>query len=429
MASLREHFKSQFWIACFTGPDGIRTQRSTRIPVAAISNSNLKALEKDLTKVIGAEVTIKGDPNATKSLNAKDTRKIAQIIADHFEEMARAGATARLTDGQARKVIKDIYEKATGKPLTSTTLKDFLDDWLIRKELEAGDKTHAKYSSVVTQFKEFLGSKAMWDISQITAADIVKFRDDLAKRVTAGTVNVSIKILRSAFAQAHRDSLIDVNEAERVTLLKRKAKDRFERRAFTMDELKRIIEAATDEWKGMIMFGLYTGQRLGDIASLTWNNIDLQRSELRLVTEKTGRKQIIPMAPPLVRFIEKLSATDDPAAPLFPKTHATAERHKHAGNLSNQFYAILVSAGMAKKKSHKADPKKPKGRSSRREQNEVSFHSLRHTATTLLKSAGVSDAVAMEFIGHDSKSVSHAYTHIPTEMLKVAAEKMPDVTQ
>ena len=55
------------------------------------------------------------------------------------------------------------------------------------------------------------------------------------------------------------------------------------------------------------------------------------------------------------------------------------------------------------------------------------FHSLRHRATSLLKSAGVSDAVAMEFIGHDSKSVSRQYTHIPTEMLKQAAAKMPDI--
>jgi len=34
-----------------------------------------------------------------------------------------------------------------------------------------------------------------------------------------------------------------------------------------------------------------------------------------------------------------------------------------------------------------------KGRNASREQNEISFHSLRHTATTLLKAAGVSDAV------------------------------------
>jgi len=63
-----------------------------------------------------------------------------------------------------------------------------------------------------------------------------------------------------------------------------------------------------------------------------------------------------------------------------------------------------------------------------REQNQLSFHCLRHTAATLLKAAGVSESVAMEFVGHDSASVSRSYTHIPTEVLKLAADKLPDVT-
>ena len=156
----------------------------------------------------------------------------------------------------------------------------------------------------MAQFKKFLGANAKRDITNITAADISKFRDKLAERVTPGTVNVAVKILRSAFAQARRDGLVDVNEAERVSILKRRT--RFERRPFTLPELKRIIEVANDEWRGMVMFGLYTGQRLGDIATLTWQNLDLQRAELRLVTGKTGRRQIIPLAPPLLSFIESL---------------------------------------------------------------------------------------------------------------------------
>ena len=389
MASLRKHPRSPFLFACFSLPDGRRTTRST---------------------------------------GTNDRRK-AQRIANEFEDAARAASEGRFIESRARRAIADIYALANTDKLPGSTVADFMESWLKRKELEAGEKTHARYSTVVTQFTTHLGTKSKRDIANITAADITKFRDALAKRVTVGTVNVSLKILRSAFAQARRDGMIDVNEAERVTLLKRK--DRFERRPFTLDELKRILEVATDEWKGMILFGLYTGQRLGDLASLTWQNVDLQRAELRLVTGKTGRRQIIPMAAPLLHYIDTLPAGDKPDAPLFPKIHATAQRHKHAGNLSNEFYAILVSAGMAVKKSHKADkdPEKQKGRSAKREQNELSFHSLRHTATSLLKSAGVSDAVAMEFVGHDSKSVSRQYTHIPTEMLKQAAAKLPDVTR
>lgn len=383
MASLRKKERSPFWFACFQLPDGRRTQRST----------------------------------------GSDDRGEAQRIADKYEDAAREAASGRFIESRARATIADIYRIAHPEPLASSGVGDFLEAWLARKELEAGDKTHAKYSSVVAQFKEHLGPKLKLDIANITTADITGFRDALAKRVTVGSTNVALKILRSAFAQARRDGLVDVNEAERVTALKRR--NRFERRAFNLPELRRILDVAGDEWRGMIMFGLYTGQRLSDLAALTWQNLDLQRNELRLVTGKSGRQQIIPLAPPLVRYIESLPVGDNPTAPLFPKIHATAERHKHAGNLSNEFYAILVSAGLAKAKTHKSTGK---GREARREQNELSFHSLRHTSTTLLKAAGVSESVAMEFAGHDSASVSRNYTHIPLEALQQAASRLPDVT-
>ena len=88
-----------------------------------------------------------------------------------------------------------------------------------------------------------------------------------------------------------------------------------------------------------------------------------------------------------------------PDAPLFPNAYATVQRQGRAGNLSNQFHKILVAAGFANKRSHHSTGK---GRDASREQNEISFHSLRHTATTLLKAAGVSDAITREFIGHES---------------------------
>ena len=55
------------------------------------------------------------------------------------------------------------------------------------------------------------------------------------------------------------------------------------------------------------------------------------------------------------------------------------DRSIYSGGLSNQFYQILVAAGLAKKKTHAA---KKEGRSARRQQSELSFHALRHTATS-----------------------------------------------
>jgi len=35
----------------------------------------------------------------------------------------------------------------------------------------------------------------------------------------------------------------------------------------------------------------------------------------------------------------------------------------------------------------------------------------------------------MEFVGHDSTSVSRQYTHISAEAMRQAADKLPDVTK
>lgn len=64
------------------------------------------------------------------------------------------------------------------------------------------------------------------------------------------------------------------------------------------------------------------------------------------------------------------------------------------------------------------------GRSSRRRQSEITFHSLRHTATSLLKRAGVSNAMAMDLIGHDSEAVSRNYTHIDDATKRKALNKL-----
>ena len=98
------------------------------------------------------------------------------------------------------------------------------------------------------------------------------------------------------------------------------------------------------------------------------------------------------------------------------------EANGKVGTLSNRFYECMVKAGLVPPRSKRS---KGKGRSAPRQASEISFHCLRHTATSLLKNAGVSDVVAREFVGHDSPAVSKLYTHIDTATLRAAAAKMP----
>ena len=85
----------------------------------------------------------------------------------------------------------------------------------------------------------------------------------------------------------------------------------------------------------MILFGLYTGQRLADVAALTWANLDLERDEIRMTTRKTGRRQVLPLAAPFREHIATLPSNDDPTAPRHPVAVETmARNHGYTAPLS-----------------------------------------------------------------------------------------------
>jgi integrase len=152
--------------------------------------------------------------------------------------------------------------------------------------------------------------------------------------------------------------------------------------------------------------------------------MNTERDEIRLSTSKTGRRQIIPIAKPLLTYLEELPAGDNPRAPLFSTAFHLGVRVGGTSVLSQQFHDLLVTAGLAK-----AQPPKRRstgvGRDSPRERSEVSFHSLRHTATSLLKAAGVSETVARDIIGHESAEVSRHYTHVDEASKRAALNKLP----
>jgi integrase len=227
------------------------------------------------------------------------------------------------------------------------------------------------------------------------------------------------------FTAARRDGLIADNPAEDVPVLKRDTKST--RRPFTLGEVKTMLKEADDEWKSMILFGLYTGQRLGDIARLTWEQIDLEAKEIRLQTGKTGRFQKIPIPPPLLKHIRSLPTPEHGQIPLHERAEEIVALQGKTGSLSIQFQKIMSDAGLVKKKTHKQAEHAP-GRNGHRAESRISFHSLRHTTTSLLKNAGVSPAITEEFVGHDSAEMNRIYTHMEQDAMVKAADLLPDVT-
>lgn len=377
MAALRKKERSPYWFACFTLPDGRRVQRSTK----------------------------------------ETARKAAQAKADQWEKLAKDRAKAR----QSHRVIADIYQAAHSEDLPDATIRAFMEGWLKRREKELSRKSCEAYAYSAKKFAEFLGTEADRPIADLDTRQFIAFRDKQAERVSHSTVNNYTKNLGIIFEDARRDGFIADNPARDCPRLKTAKKSAEEtRRPFTVAELTKLISLANEEMKSLILFGLYTGQRLGDLATLTWANLDLVAGEVQITTTKTGRRVRIPICAPLMEHIESLPVSDNPHAAIHPSAFNCT-----TAAISNRFGDLLASAGMAPPRSRGVST--GQGRDGMRTTNELSFHCLRHTATSLMKNAGVSPAIVQDIIGHSSEAVSANYTHIEADSKRKALDSLPAI--
>jgi integrase len=377
MASVTKKPRSKYWFACFRDLQGKQRRLSTK----------------------------------------QTDRKKAMKVAEQYEQISQRKVPVHTV----RQTLAELAREAYGETFPSATVRQFIEAWLKSKAPPVvAQATHDFYRKSTTKFLKFLGPAAELDLSAVTRRMITEFRNQIAQKASATTTNHDLKAIKLIFRSAKRDGYIIENPSEFVESVRKTSEGA--RRPFTVSEIRSVIDVADKEWRSLVLFGLYTGQRLADLAIFRWDDIDLPRNEIRIKTRKTGKRLSIPIARPLKTHIESLASGRD--GYLHPKAAAVVTSQKRSGTLSNQFANLLAQAGLRDKAPHRS---KGKGRDAKRSSNGLSFHALRHTAVSLLKDAGIPEAVVMELVGHDSKAMSAHYTHVGTEALAKAVAALPEV--
>ena len=374
MASLRKKPRSKYWWACVTLPNGKRTQFSTGL----------------VDKAAALEIAQRSE---------RETRR-------QTSETKLRTALARL--------VADVIGTSMIDPA------EWVEAWAKGKAGTVRDASAGLYAMIAKALAEFLRSEKTESLAAVKRSDLERLRDKWASEHAATTVNTRLKTVRRIFRDALAEKLIDDNPAEGLSNLRESGTT--ERREFRPAELQTLLAAADQTWKTMILLGLYTGQRIGDLCELRWRNIDLAQRTLTAVAEKTGATIALPLVEPLADALLELTAGDDPDAFLFPDLAA-----KSRGARSAAFRCLLASVGLATKVEKYNGSRRGGVMPGRRRVSPLSFHSLRHTATTMLKAAGVADSVARAIIGHESPAVSRLYTHLDMETMRKAMERMPSV--
>lgn len=382
MANLLTRKKSKYWYAVFLDDVGKKVWRSTKIVAKA------------------------------------STRREAQKVADAFEDAGTKAATVR----QLRATIDELQKRISGEELRSLSFKQHSENWLSEKKGEVAHSTYSSYSATVEQFTLYLGDRAESDMNVLRKADMIGYRTEVSKKVSATTTNGKIKVMRMIFNQAEEEGLLLENPIKFVKNLKRQ-KNPVEKRVFTVAELNTVLDFADDGWRSMIMFGYYTGQRLGDIARLKWSQVDLESGKIHLVTAKTNNTLNICMHKDLVAFLKESPTPIGRDMYVHPRAQEFLVKAKgHSTTLSNQFTKMLEHVGLREKTTHE---KTKNGRNAERATKPLSFHCLRHTLVTAMHEAGVPPAAVEQFVGHECTAINRVYTHMGDKALRDAANALP----
>ncbi len=253
----------------------------------------------------------------------------------------------------------------------------------------------------------YLGHKS---IKQILPSDIEVVRTKcLERELSPATIKHCLGIVRAVFNYAIKEELYDrINPIKRVTLPKfDNAKSRFlkpEEAKALLDELK----TRSQDWYDITFVSLFTGMRLGEILSLTWNDIDLDAKELHIKDTKTVEPRTAYLTDQLLELFTRRKSLSTGELVF------TGRRGQKIEKVCKTFERAVAAVGLND------------GITDTRQK--ITFHSLRHSFASHLAEQGEPLFAIMELMGHKSMAMTKRYSKTGDKVKRAAVERLATLT-
>ncbi len=290
----------------------------------------------------------------------------------------------------------------------SPAFSDFARQWQQEKKVE-WRASHARnvQSVLESSLIVFFGSTR---VSEITKADILKFRTQLAAApgrsqdgtMSPKTVNTHMAMLRNILEEASdRFDFENPYKAIKPLRLKRSHVE-----PFSLTEVNLIVDKVRADYRHYYTVRFYSGMRTGEIDGLKWEHVDFDRRIIAVretlvsgqteYTKTDDSQRDIPMLGPVFNALKEQYQATNKISP-FVFCNAEGKPLDHNNVTTRVWYPLLRHLGLKKRRPYQT----------------------RHTAATLLLAAGENPEWVARFLGHSS-----------TEMLfKVYSRYIPNLTR
>lgn len=255
--------------------------------------------------------------------------------------------------------------------------------------MDKSPNTLRSYTFAVRNMIRLLGDV---DIEEISVRNIEAFKAQRLQEVCARSVNMDFRSLKAIFTRVVNMEELKINPFAKCKQLHVPEK---KPTYLSNENISLILQSIDDQYfRTIILFAYLTGCRLEEILHVEWTDIDLINGVLSIrnkkdFTVKSKKERNIPLHSLLIDELRVFTRRSETL--LFTDMNGKKFRSQF---ISKKFKKII--------RKLKID-------------DDVHFHSLRHTYATHLIQAGVNIYDVSKFLGHSSVVVTEVYAHANPE--------------
>jgi integrase len=313
--------------------------------------------------------------------------------------------------------LKAVKDKKLRTP-TSKTLQQEVDEWLAgASEGRILNKRNQPYKPAVIRGYETalrlrvlpeLGNRKLADID---LADLLELKEHLLGEGHSGsTIRNSFVPLQAIYRRARRNGLVAVNPAVDLDLPTAGSRDRAASPAQASDLLTVLPESVRPMWS----MAFYAGLRRGEMRALRVRDIDFEAATIRV--ERSWDVKAGPVAPKSRAGTRAVFLLNTLLPDLAPLQHRWSDPDGlFFGVTSDQPFEPRAVERKAQRALAAEDERRRKEAEEADEEAELvvryTFHEARHSFSTWLDAAGISETRADRYMGHSDGSVPGRYRH------------------
>ena len=265
----------------------------------------------------------------------------------------------------------------------NTTLAEALDRYV--REVLPTKKSARSAAYHAHNVRKALGTLSL---SAITSSALAKYRDrQLAEGYAAQTVKHDLSLVSRVLNICIKEWGIALPAGNPVAQVKMPSLPPGRDRRLVDDELPRLLAAAHaygGEIGSLITWAIETAMRRGEIAAMRWDHLDRRARVLLIPETKTGTPRRVPLSTAALAVLDGL-----------PRRLDGRVWGMRPDSISQAFERVCKAAGI----------------------EGLTFHDLRHEATSRLFEKGLNPMQVAAITGHKTLQMLKRYTHLRAEDL------------